>query len=212
MIKVLRLAAAAVAISAATAAQAVEYSAVSVAHNSMGQSRSKKIYFSNGLIRVELEGAPAYEVLDIKKQTGLFIVPGKKLSVVQPAVMAEQNIAAYSVGVSPCAKILATGGVVNCKKLGVDKLDGRPAEKWELIQVVQGQSYTSTVWVDRLLDAIVKAQSPRGTFEIQNVHFGPQPASLFSVPAGYTTQNMGPRLPANPSGPPSPPSPTKNKG
>lgn len=195
MIKGLRFAAAAVAICVTTAAQAVEYSAVSVAHNSQGQSRSRKIYFSNGLIRVEMEGAPAYEILDAKKLTGSFIVPGKKLCVVQPAVMAQQNISAYSVGASPCSKIMATGGIVNCKRLGTDQLDGRPAEKWELIQVVQGQSYTSTVWVDRLLDAIVKAQSPRGTFEMQNVHIGPQPASLFAVPAGYTTKNMGAPVP-----------------
>lgn len=198
----LRLAAVACAMCVATAAQALEYSAVSVAHNSMGQSRSRKIYFSNGKIRVETEGAPAYEVLDTAKRTGIFIVPAKKLCVVQPPVMAQQNIAAYSVGASPCTKIMATGGIVNCKKLGMDKLDGRPAEKWELIQVMEGQSYTSTVWVDRMLDAIVKAQSPRGTFEMQNIHFGPQLASLFVVPAGYTTTNMGPPVPPGPPAPP----------
>jgi hypothetical protein len=67
------------------------------------------------------------------------------------------------------------------------------------------------------MDAIVKAQSPRGTFEMQNVHFGPQPASLFAVPAGYTTKNMGPTVhqsapPGSPNQQPAPPAPPKKNG
>ncbi len=190
MIKSVRLAAATVAIGMATAAQAVEYSAEGVAHNIQGQTRTTKIYVSNGKVRVEAQGGPSYEVIDTTKQTGFFVVPAKKLCVLQPAVMAAQNGAAYNVGMTPCIKIMATGGIVNCKKLGMDKLNGRPAEKWQLIQVVQGQSFSSTIWVDHGLGAIVKAQSVRGTFEFRNVHFAPQPASLFVMPTGYATKTI----------------------
>jgi hypothetical protein len=178
------------AIYATSAAQAIEFSADAVAHNSTGQTRTSKIYISNGMVRVDQAGALFYEVLDTKKQSGHFIVPTKKLNVEQPAVMAAQNAAAYNVGATPCIKIVAIGGLVNCTKLGMDKVGGRPTEKWKLIMVSQGMAYISTLWVDRTLGLIVKSTSDRGTFEIQNVHFGPQAASLFVVPSGYTTKQM----------------------
>ena len=196
MIKSLRWAAAAVALCVANAAHAVEFSADSVAHNSVGQTHVSKIYVSNGMVRVEPAGLTSYEILDTAKPAGYFIVPGKKLCVVQPLIMAAHNASAFNVGVTPCIKLMGTGGFATCKKLGADKVNGRPTEKWQLIQTGpggtngMGQSFTSTVWIDRGLGAIVKAESVRGTLEYRNLHMGPQPASLFAIPAGYVKQPM----------------------
>ena len=192
MINGLRMAAVAVVLCMSGAAHAVEYSADGVAHNSTGQTKMSKIYVSNGKVRVEPVGGTSYEVLDTVHQTGYFVVPAKKLRVEQPAVMAGQNGAAYNVGVTPCTVLMLTRAMVNCKKLGADKLNGRATEKWQVIQLLGSQSFTSTVWVDRALGAIVKAQSARGTFDLQNVRMGPQSASLFVTPAGFATQQIGP--------------------
>ncbi|HEY5046419.1 MAG TPA: hypothetical protein VII49_00175 [Rhizomicrobium sp.] len=191
MIKSLQLAALAFVLSGATAAPAQDYSAEAVAHNMTGQSRTMKVFVSQGKIRVEPVGALSYEILDTAKQTGYFVIPGKKLAVLQPPAMVLQNGTSYSVGATPCSKVAPPPSPpATCKKLGMDKVNGRPAEKWQLTQGNLKQNFTSTVWVDRQLDAVVKAQSPRGTFALQNLHFGPQSANLFTVPAGFTTKTI----------------------
>jgi hypothetical protein len=184
----LRLVAAAVALCFATAAQAQDYSAVAVAHNSVGQVKNIKISVSHGKVRVEPVGGPSYEILDTTKREGYFVVPGKKMCLVQPPDMALHNGAPYSVSPNPCEKITTPLDFAACKKVGTDKINGRATEKWQISQGDPKHPFVSTIWVDRSLDAVVKAQSARGTFEFQDLHIGPQPANLFVIPAGYATQ------------------------
>jgi hypothetical protein len=47
------------------------------------------------------------------------------------------------------------------------------------------------VWVDTKLHCVVKTDGAEGSIEPQNIQEGPQPASLFEVPAGYTKFDMG---------------------
>jgi hypothetical protein len=46
------------------------------------------------------------------------------------------------------------------------------------------------VWVDTKLHCVVKTDEGGG-IELRNIQEGPQPASLFEVPAGYTNFDMG---------------------
>jgi len=206
----LRWVVAAGALCLASTAQAIEFSAESVAHNSRGQTRMEKIFVSNGQVRVEPADAPSYELLDTVKKTGYFVVPTKKWAVVLPAVVAARNAAPYKVGANPCASLAGTGGFATCKKLGSDTVNGRPTEKWQVTQTGPGgtdglgESFTSTVWLDRGLDVIVKAVSARGTLAVQNLHMGPQPANLFALPAGYTMKNLQDVLPQQAPAQPAP--------
>jgi hypothetical protein len=194
--KSLPWAAAAVALSVSSATYAVDFSADSVAHNSTGQTRTIKVYSSNGKVRVEPVGADSYEILDTAKRAGYIIYPQKKLCRVQPQMMAIMNSAAYSVAANPCVKISLSGGLATCKRLADDKVNGRATERWEVTRVSpggknnMGLSYTLTVWVDRGLGAIVKSQGPRGILEYQNLRIGPQSPNLFAVPAGYKTEQI----------------------
>jgi hypothetical protein len=183
-----RLAAMAVAMCFVTAAQAQDYSAVAVAHNGTGQTRIIKIFASHGKVRVEPQGIPSYEILDTAKKEGYFIVPDKKVYLVQPPDMAQHNGAPYSVSPNPCEKISDRLNLATCKKLGSDKINGRVAEKWQVTAGDAKQLFTTTIWVDRDLNAVVKSQSSRGTLEFQNLRIGPQPASLFVLPTGYSAQ------------------------
>ena len=46
-------------------------------------------------------------------------------------------------------------------------------------------------WLDPKLRFPVKWQGKDGSGEMRNIQEGPQPASLFEVPAGYTKMDMG---------------------
>ncbi len=198
MIKGLRSAAVAAVLIVSTAAQAADFSAETVARNSLGQTRTSKLYISNGKVRVEPQGAPSYELLDAKAKTGYFVFPAKKTYIVQPQRMAMYNAASFSIAATPCINLMATGGIITCKSLGPDKINGRVTEKWEVTQTGPGPkgpagpslSFTSTVWVDRGLNTIVKAQSARGSLQYQNLKLGPQPANLFALPAGFKQEAM----------------------
>jgi hypothetical protein len=195
----LRLAATSVALCLATAAHAEDYSAVAVAHNSMGQTRNIKIFVSHGKVRVEPQGAPSFELLDTAKREGYFVVPAQKMYLVQPPDVALHNGAPYSVSVNPCEKISDRLNLATCKKLGADRINGRVTEKWQVSEGDAKEMFTTTIWVDRGLDAIVKSQSSRGLLELQNLHIGPQPANLFVLPAGYAMQKPTLEEPGGPS-------------
>jgi hypothetical protein len=184
----LRLAATGVALCLATAAHAEDYSAVAVAHNSMGQTRTIKIFVSHGKVRVEPQGAPSYELLDTTKREGYFVVPSEKMYLVQPPDVALHNGAPYSVPMNPCEKISDKLNLATCKKLGADKINGRVTEKWQVSEGDAKQMFTTTIWVDRDLDAIVKSQSSKGLLEFQNLRIGPQAANLFVLPTGYAVE------------------------
>ncbi len=77
-----------------------------------------------------------------------------------------------------------------CKKVGTETVNGRACDKWEFAE--KNGSRTRTVWIDQKLHFPIKSTGSDGdTFELTNVNEGPQPASLFEVPAGYTKMDMG---------------------
>lgn len=144
----------------------------------------------SGQIRVEPVGAPSYEILNIAQSTGYFVVPGKKLIVQQSPTVAQMSVAPYNIGPDPCVTVSTKENPASCKKIGYDKLTGRPTEKWQMTQLVSGKSQTSTIWVDRPLHAIVRSQSGAGIFKLVNFHFGKQPAALFALPSGFNRTQM----------------------
>lgn len=172
---------------------AQEFSADGVARNSHGQSETSKIYVEHAKVRVEPVGSPSYELLDTAQVTGHFVVPKKKLVIDQPAELAGGSVAPYDIGENPCDRMTARPGSPgpSCRKLGTEPVNGRPAEKWQVDQTVDGKHDISTMWVDRELRTAVKSQSTHGTYQLLNIHFGKQPDALFVIPDGYTHQEMG---------------------
>ena len=74
-------------------------------------------------------------------------------------------------------------------------INGRNAEKWELVLTMGGQTVTGHVWLDARWHFIVKEALGMGmTGELQNIKEGPQPASLFEVPADYHKMTMQDRF------------------
>lgn len=176
---------------AASAAQAQEFSAQGIAHNNHGQVAQTKVFVENQNVRVEPVGGISYEILDTEKGVGYYIVPAKKIALKQNPEASKTNIDSYTIGNDVCAKISTKAIPATCTKLGVEAVNGRPADKWELVQDFHTSKLKSTIWVDRALRLIVRARSVAGSFDLVNIRLGKQPATLFVIPPDYKHTEMG---------------------
>jgi len=70
---------------------------------------------------------------------------------------------------------------------GKETLHGRPTERWEQTTTqADGKKHTTKQWYDPELQIAIREEMPGGFFrEIRDIRVGPQPAELFSIPAGY---------------------------
>ena len=74
-------------------------------------------------------------------------------------------------------------------KIGSDTVNGRSTVKYE---GVSNKGEKAHIWVDTKLHCVIKAdQATGGGIELRNIQEGPQPASLFEIPSGYTKFDMG---------------------
>jgi len=75
-----------------------------------------------------------------------------------------------------------------CKKMGDESVNGRSAVKY---QANSANGDVSFFWLDPKLRFPIKWQGKNSAGELRNIQEGPQPASLFEVPAGFTKMDMG---------------------
>ncbi|MES9936902.1 MAG: hypothetical protein ABW153_10690 [Sedimenticola sp.] len=81
----------------------------------------------------------------------------------------------------------SSGGRSELKLLGMEKLEGRTVEKWEM-NFSQGKqpAQRSYRWFDPELNLAVREEFPGGFVrEMKNIRVAPQDPSLFTLPAGY---------------------------
>lgn len=74
---------------------------------------------------------------------------------------------------------------LTCTSLGSEAVNGRAASKWAVTSTGGGRTETGTVWIDSRLRVVSKSQDSTGTMQMVNVQEGPQPASVFAIPATY---------------------------
>jgi len=78
------------------------------------------------------------------------------------------------------------GPVMEQKMLGVEQLQGRDVEKWEMVVTQGTQQHRSTRWFDPQLNLAIREQNPGGYLrELRNIQVGAQPPELFTIPADY---------------------------
>ena len=87
----------------------------------------------------------------------------------------------------PLRQEMPNGQVTELKFVGMDSIDGRSVEKWEMITSRPNQESTrSYQWYDPQLQLAIRQEFPGGyVSELKNIRVGTQPDSLFAVPAGY---------------------------
>ena len=180
-------------LSAAAFAQMPQFSADVVTtspHNNMGPMKGK-MYFSANKMRMETsyEGHQSIMISDLPSKTAYVLMPQERMYMEMNANMPMgrrshgPEFRAYDPH-NPCSTIQGA----TCKKVGVETVNGRSCEKWEITE----RNDKMTVWIDQKSKISIKTVHQDGsTVELKNIQEGPQPASLFQIPAGYTKMDMG---------------------
>jgi hypothetical protein len=83
-------------------------------------------------------------------------------------------------------------GETSRQDLGAEKIDGHPTKKMEITYSHQGQTQTVLMWYASDLGLPLKTAAKDGSWSVEykKVVAGPQPDSLFELPAGFTKLAM----------------------
>ena len=92
----------------------------------------------------------------------------------------------------PVRQIMPDGSSMEASMLGIETVNGRKAEKWEMTaSYPNGQTMVSYQWFDPALQMIISEEQPGGfTRNLINIKQQAQPPGLFSIPAGYKEVSM----------------------
>jgi hypothetical protein len=87
---------------------------------------------------------------------------------------------------------LPGGGSINAKMSGIEKVNGRDAERWEVVMTTNdGNQQSGTRWYDKELGITIREEFPNGAVrELQNIVIQEPNAELFEVPAGFRELTM----------------------
>jgi hypothetical protein len=176
------------------AAYAQDFSADMVSTYKQGKPRTTKIYVTGSKMRVETgeENRTGAAIIDFASNTELVVMNQQHMYMQMPLhQMAESALTFWRPDPSNACpqwqKMAATfkdakDRIASCRKVGNDVVNGRPAIKYE---GTSSDGKTGNAWIDPKLRYVIKWQGANGGMELQNIHEGSQPASLFEPPAGY---------------------------
>lgn len=161
-----------------------------------------KIYMVKDKLRMEPqqrgEGMGGVVIVNMATQTSTVLMPQQKMYMEMPYGQGPQRQAFsffrtgdVSNACGDWQKLPANHGAT-CRKVGNETVNGRNTVKYEGIKA---DGTTDYVWLDPNLRFPVKWQSKNGAGELRNISVGSQPASLFTVPAGYQKMQMPAGMP-----------------
>lgn len=156
-----------------------------------------KVSFARDKMRAEVQNGPhgsGAMIVNFATQTSIVIMPQQHMYMEMPAQSSGQRIGYnfFETGdvENACGdwqkSVHGQGG--NCHKVGSETVNGRSTVKYES---VSASGEVNHFWLDPKLRFPVKWQSKGGAGELRNIQEGPQPASLFEIPAGFTKMDMG---------------------
>jgi hypothetical protein len=145
--------------SSAVLAAGVDFSADMVQSGPRGEMTSR-LYSSQGRMRMEYNqsGRTVVQIMDPAKGVAYTLFPQQKTFMVRrgPPSSPSQG---EGVPANPCAGMQG----VTCRKLGVEKVNGRDAEKWEFSGQYQGKAVTTMTWYDVQRGNPVRRDNPDGS-------------------------------------------------
>ncbi|MFH1036085.1 MAG: DUF4412 domain-containing protein [Pseudomonadota bacterium] len=171
----------------AGAALAMEFSA-DVIRKGMGQESTSKFYIKDKKMRMDnMAGpmGPGFSIVRQDKQVMWMVSPAQKSYFEMPL----QGPAAMSPPTQGDEKL---PGEVSRKELGKEVIDGHPCIKYEIAYQAGGQDMRIHQWLAQDLKLPVRTAAVDGSWsmEYKNINKGPQPDSLFEVPAGFQKASM----------------------
>jgi hypothetical protein len=138
---------------------------------------SGKLYLSNGRIRIDW-GVMA-DVFDLKQRTGWRILEGSNAY----QELGSKDLSTYVPEMTNGSLCPHSQAPPQCKLVGTEIVDGRPAKKWELYNPKGFHVY---FWTDEQLDITVRMMIGESGYKVVNLHKESVPESLFQLPSGYT--------------------------
>jgi len=83
------------------------------------------------------------------------------------------------------------GGEIKRVSLGIETVDGKPAEKFKVIYVENSTRLTVYQWLrDSKFPVKIEAENGSWSIEYKNLSVGPQSADLFELPPGFQKLSM----------------------
>jgi hypothetical protein len=184
---------------------AQELAADVVIHRTNGEETRGKLYRGKDAVRLETpeEGQGAAKggivIYDLAHQATYFLNPAMKAYVERPGSAAGGPVSLFVPQKdNPCALLPRVSKDTACQKIGAERVNGRSTEKWQATQTRGGKTTTEYAWVDSDWHIAIKWQTThQDTGQLENIHLGSQPASLFALPSDYRKMEVPTRAPAN---------------
>jgi len=177
-----------------------EFSADVVTTKQSGSSVEMKLYLGKDKMRIESTDKARENqgvgILNLSTQTMIVLLKQQQKYIEMPAAQSPGQRLMYNFfqtgevenACGDWQKILRNQGGT-CHKVGHETVNGRNTVKYE---GTNSKGESGYFWLDPQLRFPVKWQEKDNTGgELRNIQEGPQPASLFQVPAGYTKFDMG---------------------
>lgn len=147
----------------------VEFSAESVHLGPKGQSVTSKIFVGKEGTRKEFsqEGKRMIEIMNRSKQVAWMLFPDEKIYLerrIGPPPGSKPQ--AKPDTTNPCAGAPKS---VSCRNLGVERINGRAADKWEIVSSQQGRSMRTVQWIDQERGIPIKQEFPGGSSEYRMI-------------------------------------------
>jgi hypothetical protein len=171
-------------------AQPVQFKAnVRMKDASDGSTSTGVMYFSGSKIRTELtkDGENMVILADPASRSQTILMAAEKMYMQMPLGEGPVNIPVTgpSDPTNPCSG----GGNTDCVKGATESVNGYATVRWEY---TSAQGVKTRAWVSTKLRYPIKTEDDDGgSMEFSNIAEGPQPASLFAIPAGFTKMDMG---------------------
>jgi len=141
----------------------VEFSADVIQSMPQQESRQGRIYVGNDQVRTDInvDGKTMIQIIDIRQQTALMLDPEQKTYMERKAGPGELKPG----GGVPAKNSDPCAGMQNlvCSRIGVESVNGRSAEKWELENTALGQSGKMVIWLDKERHVPIRQILPDGT-------------------------------------------------
>lgn len=152
-----------------------------------------KVYFGHDHRRIETQGGPrgpSVILTDLNTKITDILLPAQGVYVERKA----DEMAGRSPGMMARLRPLQDPGNpcagqegATCKNVGVEDVNGRPADHW---QITDKGGKVANTWIDQKLHFPIKSVTEDGTWELSNIKEGELDASLFQIPAGYKKMDM----------------------
>ncbi len=168
--------------------QAIEFSADSIITQKNGEKMTGKVYFKPDRFRMDMKVHEDMVVITrVDKKVAWNIMPKEKMYMEMP----------FDLKNKPKVDEKFEGEIER-KQVGAETIDGHPTKKYLITYKIGNKTDQVYQWMATDINFPVKTAAIDGSWsqEFRNIKMGPQPNSLFEVPAGYQKMQM----PAMPGG------------